>query len=229
MAGACLAPSIALGLEAVAVWPANQRLETRGHPTIVATRFADLDAYHPRLIARILELERHKNSRRRYFQGACGTKVHHIERWGCSEADLIGARARELFRRVGQTKDAVIDLSWASIYRAGDYCMPHSHRRSTASVVYCLDAGEEDRDDSINGRFSFVDPRLACCCQESEGYVTTPFLPDLSAGTMMIFPSQLVHAVNPYHGQRPRITLSWNINAQPFPGPALPDESDADQ
>lgn len=215
--------SIALGLESVDIWPADQRLESLGHPTIVGTRFTDVDAYHPRLIARILELERHKGSRRRYFQGACGTKVHHIERWGCSEADLIYARARELFRRALQAKEAVVDLSWASVYRSGDYCMAHSHRRSTASVVYCLDAGTDDPGDSVNGRFCFVDPRLECCCQEREAFMTTPFLPDLSAGTMIIFPSQLVHAVNPYTGTRPRITLSWNLNQQALPGEALPE------
>ena len=48
--------------------------------------------------------------------------------------------------------------------------------------------------------------------------MTAPFLPGMTAGTMIIFPSQLVHAVNPYTGKRPRITLSWNINKNALPG-----------
>jgi len=51
--------------------------------------------------------------------------------------------------------------------------------------------------------------------------MTAPFQPGMTAGTMIIFPSQLVHAVNPYTGKRPRITLSWNINKNALPGPPL--------
>lgn len=220
--------TVYLGTNAVQVWPAGQELAPIGHATIQATRFTDIDAYHPRLMARILDMENRQGSRKRYFQGACGTKVHHMERWGCSEADLVSARARELFRRALKAHDAVVDLSWANVYRVGDYCMPHSHYRSTASVVYCLDVGDEE-EESVNGRFCFVDPRLPCCCQKEQGYMTTPFLPTLSPGTMIIFPSQLVHAVNPYFGTRPRLTLSWNINAHRLPGEALPSIDDGYQ
>lgn len=223
-----MAQQIHLGMNVVDVWPVGQTLTTHGHATIQATCFHDIDAYHPRLTARILELESQKGSRKRYFQGACGTKVHHVERWGSSEADLLSARARELYRRALNAKDAVVDLSWANVYRAGDYCMPHSHFRSTASIVYCLDVGDEEAD-SVNGRFCFVDPRLPCCCQKEQGYMTTPFLPPLLPGTMLIFPSQLVHAVNPYFGTRPRLTLSWNINAHALPGEALPPTEDGYQ
>jgi hypothetical protein len=52
--------------------------------------------------------------------------------------------------------------------------------------------------------------------------MTTPFFPGMAAGTMLIFPSQLVHTVNLYEGKRPRITLSWNINKNVLPGSPLP-------
>jgi len=32
---------------------------------------------------------------------------------------------------------------------------------------------------------------------------------------MIIFPSQVVHWVHPYGGERPRITLSWNFARMP--------------
>ena len=35
---------------------------------------------------------------------------------------------------------------------------------------------------------------------------------------MLIFPSQVVHGVNPYTGTNPRITLSWNISEFRIPG-----------
>jgi len=134
---------------------------------------------------------------------------------------LISLRARTFFRRVLECDDAAVDLSWANVYRAGDFCMPHSHVRSTASVVYCVEAGDEDMEDSLSGQFGFVDPRLSSCCQDQEGCVTKPFYPGMKKGTMIIFPSQLVHTVNPYLGKRPRITLSWNINKNPLPGTPL--------
>lgn len=37
-------------------------------------------------------------------------------------------------------------------------------------------------------------------------------MPDLYPGSLLVFPAEYIHAVNPYGGERPRITLSWNIN-----------------
>lgn len=213
---------IHVGLKAIEVWPKDRETEICGDPVIRKITFTDVQEYHPRLVAKILELEENYRLRKRYFRGAGGTKIHHLEKWVSSEAELITERARTLFRRVLECDQAVVDLSWANVYRTGDYCMPHSHLRSTASVVYCLDPGDEDPEDPHSGRFCFVDPRLRNCCQEQEGCMTAPFLPGMTAGTMLIFPSQLVHAVNPYTGTRPRITLSWNINKNVLSGSPLP-------
>ena len=214
--------TIHLGMKVIKVWPQDCESEVCGDPAIHKITFTDTQEYHPRLIAKILELEENHRLRKRYFRGACGTKIHHLEKWVSTEAELITARAKALFRKALECEQSVIDLSWANVYRMGDYCLPHSHLRSTASVVYCLDPGDEDLEDSQSGRFCFVDPRLRNCCQHQEGCMTTPFFPGMAAGTMLIFPSQLVHSVNPYAGKRPRITLSWNINKNALPGSPLP-------
>lgn len=220
--------TIQLGMKPVEIWPPQLATEVCGDPTIHKITFPDIREYHPRLVAKILELEENRRLRKRYFRGACGTKIHHLEQWVGTEAELITARARALFRKVLECEHAVIDLSWANVYRNGDYCLPHSHLRSTASVLYCLDPGDEDPEDAQAGRFCFVDPRLRPCCQHQEGCVTTPFFPAMTAGTMLIFPSQLVHAVNPYTGKRPRITLSWNINKHALPGSPWPADAEGD-
>ena len=217
---------IHLGLKPIEVWPKDQKVESRGDATIRVTTFTDTQEYHPRLIAKILELEENQRLRKRDFRGACGTKIHHLEKWISSEAELITSRAKTLFRQVLGCEEAVVDLSWANVYRSGDYCLPHSHVRSTASVVYCLDPGEVDPADDLGGRFCFVDPRLQNCCQDQEGCVTTPFVLEMTAGTMIIFPSQLVHTVNPHAGARPHITLSWNINKKAFPVSPLPADAE---
>ena len=216
---------IHLGFKTIDVWPKGRDAEICGDPTIRKITFTDIQEYHPRLVAKILELEENHRLRKRYFRGAGGTKIHNLGQWLSTEAELITARAKALFRRVLECDQAVVDLSWANVYRSGDYCMPHSHLRSTASVVYCLDPGDEDLEDPHGGRFCFVDPRLRNCCEEQEGCLTTPFLPGMTAGTMLIFPSQLVHAVNPYTGKRPRITLNWNINKNALTGEPLPTET----
>ncbi len=214
--------TILLGMKAIAVWPKGNELEVCGDQTIHKVTFTDIQEYHPRLIAKILELEENHRLRKHYFRGACGTKIHHLGKWVSTEAELLTARATALFQKVLDCEQSIVDLSWANVYRSGDYCLPHSHLRSTASVVYCLDPGDEDPEDSQSGRFCFVDPRLRNCCQHQEGCMTTPFFPGMAAGTMLIFPSQLVHSVNPYAGKRPRITLSWNINKNALPGSPLP-------
>jgi len=210
-----------LGMKPIDVWPDNAQLQSCGDPTIHQITFSDIQEYHPRLVAKILELEETQRLRRRDFRGACGTRILQLERWSSPEAELLTARARAVFRKVLNCDQAVVDVSWANVFRTGDYCHPHSHLRSTASVVYCLDPGETDAEDKHSGQFCLVDPRLSVCCPQQEGCMTTPFTPEMSSGTMLIFPSQLVHAVNPYTGKRPRITLSWNLNKTEMPGSPL--------
>lgn len=214
-----------LGNQKVPVWPDGQTITVLEHPTIMSTRFTDTEHYHPRLIAKILEMEQRPTVRKNYFPGACGTKVHHVSQWGVSEADLINARAEEFYRRALNEQNAVVDISWANVYRRGDYCMPHSHLRATASVVYFLESGDVVASDPTGGRFGFFDPRLPCCCRYQESCMTTPYFPQLEPGTMLIFPAMLVHSVNPYQGTRPRMTMSWNINNVAFAGSPLPPET----
>jgi hypothetical protein len=210
-----------LGSRSVPVWPETQALKTLDHPAIMATRFTDTGLYHARLVARILERTESERTGKQYFRGAGGTKTYHVDQWDCSEADLINARALALFRRALNCADAVVDLSWANVYRRGEYCMPHSHLRSTASIVYFLESGDEDPGDPLGGRFYFADPRLPGCCKEEADKMTTPTVPDTTPGTMIIFPSQVIHCVNPYHGERPRMTMSWNVSQIAVPGSAL--------
>jgi hypothetical protein len=205
------------------VWPEDVRLKQAGDPSIVTAHFADAPSWHPRLIAQLLALARDPSFGRRY-QGCRGIKIDAIHRIDCAELRLVTARAEGLFRRVLGAADAIVDAAWANIYGRGDYCMPHSHMRATASLVYCVDPGEDDPDDPVSGRLFIADPRIAACCRPVPHYMTSPLVPRMRPGTFIIFPAQIVHAVNPYNGERPRITLSWNIGPQPVtatPRPSL--------
>ena len=125
-------------------------------------------------------------------------------------------------------QNAAVDLSWANIYRAGDYCLPHSHVRATAGIVYFLELGLDPGADSATGgagqgRFLFADPRLKVCCREEEQAMTTPSGPTVHNGMMIMFPGKIVHMVDVFNRPGPRITLSWNVNEFPVPGSPFPE------
>ncbi len=196
----------------VPVWPPDVKLELLAAPNMGVADFADRDQYHPVLTAAILEMERDPRFHDWIFEGGCGTKVRDPHLWGRPEADLIHARAMRFAAKALGVEDVVVDDCWANVYRKGNYCMPHSHLRATASVIYFLDPGEATDSDPASGRLYFCDPRIPFCCAHEEGRVTQLLMPDMYAGSLLLFPAHYIHAVNPYCGDRPRITLSWNIS-----------------
>ena len=214
--------SVTIGGRDFPVWPSGQEVRPLGHRTIGLTSFADASGIHPSLIERIHALEGDQRFASRYFRAAGGTKVYHLDRWESPAADLLNARALHMSQLLLGSEMAAIDLSWANVYRHGDYAMAHSHERTAASVVYCVDAGDEDPMDPLSGKLALVDPRVEACCQKRKDSVTNPLMPRMEPGSMIVFPSALVHSVNPYTGHRPRITIAWNIDKDVIPGQALP-------
>lgn len=215
------ADAVTIGSTAIPVWPVGQQVRSAIHPQIFVTFFADAAAVHGGLIRRIHELERDRRLASAPVPAFGGTKVYHLERWDCPEAELLEARALVFSQHLLKNDSAVVDLSWANIYRNGDYSMPHSHERTTASIVYSVDPGDGGTADSYAGQLMFVDPRVDACCGIRAGSVTTPQLPLMAPGTMILFPSPFVHCVNPYRGRRPRITIAWNIDRDIIPGSPL--------
>jgi len=171
--------------------------------------FEDIAQYHDALIARILELEQDPDFTHHMKIG--GSKVRDVAAWGIPEAELIDQRARAFFAQASN-QDPRVDLSWATVYRKGDYLSPHSHNHTMGSVVYCLDWGDPDPELPLSGRLVFTDPRIAECCNVDPECVTYELTPDMKDGAMVLFPGAMVHFVHPYSGERPRITLAWNLN-----------------
>ncbi len=213
--------SIAIAGHEFEVWPKATRVEDWVEPTVKVVQFSDAERIRPGLVARALDLE-HDEILSQAIGGIAGSrKIYHLDRWKCPEADLIDARAKALFKRVVGAETAAVDLSWANIYRRGDYCLPHGHVRATAAVVYFLDLGNDRQVGPGHGQFCFADPRLKICCQREAHAMTTPCGPTVENGTMIIFPGKLVHFVDTYRDPGTRITVSWNINAVAIPGDPL--------
>lgn len=214
--------SVTIGVHTLPVWPKGQKVEKWLDTGILVTQFTDNEIYAPSLRSTALERSTDPTLAHQFEQsaGVGSAKVYDIDKWPTAAASLIHARALAFFRLATGSKSAVADLSWASVYHDGDFCLPHSHPRTLISVLYVLDLGEAA--DGRNGAFCFADPRLAPCCREEEGYMSTPCAPIFESGMMILFPGQAVHFVAPYHGDRPRLTMSWNLNKVAREGSPLP-------
>ena len=217
---AALPPSVRVGSADIAVWPEGQRIEALSAPLMASTFFDDHPRYDGELIAAILEMERNPSWRDWIFKGGCGMKVRRPDRWGHAAADLIHGRALSFAHRVLSQHDVFTDDCWASVYRDGQYCLPHSHLRSNVSIVYLLDEGDPDPDDAMAGKLVFADPRIPHCCQQEAGRVTSLLTPEMRPGSMIVFASDYVHTVGPYRGRRPRMTMSWNVTIERLAGEA---------
>jgi hypothetical protein len=216
---AVLARAIDVGGESFPVWPDRQKVSPLAAPLTAITTFDDHTRYEDALVRAVLGAERDDRFRDAIFRGGCGVKVRSIAQWGERAADLVHARAIAFAHRTLSRRPVFVDDCWASVYRAGDYCMPHSHLRANVSLVYMADAGDAT-DDGLAGRLCFADPRIDACCPHEPGRVTQTIMPDMTPGTMVIFAADYLHHVNPYAGARPRITLSWNITIERLPGRA---------
>ena len=206
----------------VPLWPEGQEIRALDEKGLVLrTDFADADILNEGLRAEIEKrLSDPKISQQRN-RSLGGNKLYRVEDWDTPAARILNARACALFKHALKRDNAAIDMAWANVYGKGDYVMAHSHIRSKGSVVYMMDEGEKVEDDPLSGLFSIIDPRFGPCCKIAEHHMTNPFSPKLTAGAMIVFPSSLVHAVNPYGGVRPRITFSWNINERELEGDTL--------
>ena len=217
---AALAAAYRVGSADIPLWPDGQRIDALSAPLMASTHFADHPRYHAALAATILEMEQSPAYRDWIFKGGCGMKVRRPDRWGNPAADLIHGRALAFAHRVLSQHDVYTDDCWASVYRDGQYCLPHSHLRSNVSIVYLLDEGDPDPDDPMAGQLVFADPRIPHCCQQERGRVTSLLKPEMTPGTMIVFASDYVHTVGPYRGHRPRMTMSWNVTIKRLAGNA---------
>jgi hypothetical protein len=216
------AQAFEVGERQIPVWPEGQEIRSLdGEGVVFKTSFADHADYHPALHQALQARLADPTVRAQYGKAMGGTKIYRLEDWEESAVRLINARAIELYKRAVKSPTGVVDMGWANVYQPGDYIVAHAHIRSQGSVVYMLDDGDPDPEERHAGLFGIIDPRFSACCKMRANYMTHPFCPVMEAGSMIVFPSSLVHAVNPHAGARPRITLAWNLNREKLEGDTL--------
>jgi uncharacterized protein (TIGR02466 family) len=107
---------------------------------------------------------------------------------------------------------------WFHISRDGGYFQPHNHPNASWSAIYCVDPGDETpQNDSMAGHVMFSDPRTANnYLDPANRYMRRDMSFNairfrLKPAELVVFPSYLYHCVEPYVGQKPRITIAANF------------------
>ena len=109
--------------------------------------------------------------------------------------------------------------SWFHVTRDGGYVRSHNHPQHSWSAIYCVDQGDANPPyDHDAGYLLFSDPRnnagMFLDMANSElnsdlSFHAKRFRP--RNGELILFPSYVWHSVEPYRGERPRITIAANF------------------
>lgn len=194
-------------------------------PTPVFIRhWPDSDDLNRSLHALVLEKERLSGGVSKSNFGGGWHSDEDLFEWG-------GPSIAELQRRVGEACQEVTTKAcgpaltglkaemrltgWANVSRDRAYNGIHNHPDCTWSGVYYVTLGERDMTDPRTGVIEFLDPRMGVNWAQLPGQ---PFGTQLQinpqAGTMLVFPSWMLHWVHPFRGTGERISLAFNARME---------------
>jgi uncharacterized protein (TIGR02466 family) len=106
--------------------------------------------------------------------------------------------------------------AWFHVTRRGGFFSLHNHPNASWSGVYCVDAGAGEAD-KRGGALTFVNPTLMSTMHIDAGNASLqgPFASGIRTlrmepGQLVLFPSWVLHEVQPYDGDGERITVAFN-------------------
>ncbi len=141
------------------------------------------------------------------------------------------ALVREVVRRtVMDPTDAHLDdwemIAWANVNRRGAFNTAHDHYgygTIWSSFYYVDPGGAEGGGGAVSGYTKFQDRSGA---PKEVLHNPDPFEREVTitpqSGLMVLFPSTLYHYVEPYRGERQRITIAFNMKHRGFAIPIYP-------
>ena len=167
-----------------------------------------------------------------------GVKVSNVDGWHsteflswCGPAGVaVMQAARQIVDRMTlmEADDELVPAevnwrvsAWANVSVEGDGNRAHGHPGAFWSGIYWVDDGGAFEDPASGGMLELADPRgimpemsaphlhfaVKDCLSAGRGEVVTP-----QAGTMILFPSWLIHSVTRFRGDRPRISVAFNFS-----------------
>lgn len=141
-----------------------------------------------------------------YFHGIMNADILKQIIWDSFDNMLI-----ELRKTLGLPipKSSKITKIWFNQYKSGEWQEIHGHngidKSSTYSGIYLLDLNEKNPT-------TFVDQNPIRCWDNFSSFTLNTFsTKDMEEGTVMFFPSELLHYVNPCITDR--TTISFNIDS----------------
>ncbi len=128
----------------------------------------------------------------------------------------------EYFYGIMQVRENVeiyITESWLNKTEKGQSHHRHWHPNSVLSAIVYIDGeGETGRTKFITSHYDMLEYSM----RESNLYNSKSWSVTPETGTMLVFPSNVEHMVEPYDSDKPRITLAFNtfvrgeINSDPL-------------
>jgi len=212
------ATEVSIGPTSVRLWPTETKVNHLD-PMLCVVSFPDNDLIRSVIEKPLLTAEeKFRSEEVGRWVGGGGAKIRDIADTQCPAMTLLHDRVRFAFCKLLGTPDAVIDDCWANVSRKGEFLGPHSHRRTEISAVYHLVPPEKEDREQFNGALGVSDPRVKRCCPTNPGIVTSQVYPPLDPGTLVLFPSFVMHYVTPHQGDGYRISLAWNLGREAIPG-----------
>ena len=94
--------------------------------------------------------------------------------------------------------------AWFNVAFRGSYNAPHTHPDCQISGAYYIRTEQPSKEYPFSGRTDFIHENM------QYGFFPKP-------GTLLLFPSDMLHWVHPYYGSDIRICLSFNAkNVRPL-------------
>lgn len=121
--------------------------------------------------------------------------------------------------------------SWYHITNAGGFHDCHGHGGCSWCGIYYLQAGSSGQRTgagAANGANRFYSPlsRGGTYLDYGAKYLTLSHVdPPIADGTLILFPSYLMHSGLPYTGEQDRVIISFNSRSVPAPGVVLGGDS----
>ena len=127
----------------------------------------------------------------------------------------IDPKNEDYFRDLIEFNEIYAD-AWVNRYFAGDYTPVHKHESFISGVAllkvsidliqeqnYNID-GTKRENESLNGKLEFI-------MNSSDNLCNNLWFPPQSVGTILIFPSWLMHHTYPFRNKKERRTISFNL------------------
>ncbi len=157
-------------------------------------------------------------------------------KWGGRNAQFLAqtfgnicSGVTELSTQPGSGSRQWVVRMWANVFEQGALNRLHCHPGAFWSGVYYVNDGRSDSAEDIGGDLILHSPHeLASSMYAPDVHIRLPNGERLSSaltvrprpGLGVLFPSWLMHEVDPYRGSRLRISIAFNFSLTAGPSPA---------